>query len=491
MNDTDPAAGRLAEWGGPRQMSAFEASMWLAEADPRMRSTVTGVMMLDRAPDWDRLVAGVERMVSAVPRLRQRVKEPPLGLGLPEWEDDPEFLLEFHLKRLRLPMPGNDRQVLDFTQNLAMTPFDRVRPPWEVVIIEDLAQGRAAYVLKIHHVLSDGIGMTQLLGEAASKQRESRGLSPNGVIKPHKPSGQLQALGKSSGALLFKGFTAMLGGYAGLAERAMTWWEEPERAKEAANYAASAKRVLTGKLAKGSPLFRHRSRNWRFDIIEMPLADLKASAKALDASINDVFLAGLFGGFRRYHEELGVVLAEMPVAFPISLRKPGDTAGGNHFAGAQYSAPIGERDVCSRVKAVRQFVRQVRQEPALDIVERISPLLVHLPGSALGQISQAMTSKIDVQISNVPGFAEPIYVAGARVTHHWPFGPVPGCAMMIAMVSYDGCCSIGLSSDRAAVLEPELLIDCLRTGLEEVAELGRATAASAGSALRTNRKKRA
>jgi hypothetical protein len=78
----------------------------------------------------------------------------------------------------------------------------------------------------------------------------------------------------------------------------------------------------------------------------------------------------------------------------------------------------------------------------------------------------------DAQISNIPGIAHPVFFAGAEVTHFWPFAPVPGCAMMIAMISHNGRCCIGINSDRAAVTEPELLVECLREGLAEVLALG-------------------
>ena len=83
---------------------------------------------------------------------------------------------------------------------------------------------------------------------------------------------------------------------------------------------SSAKRMIGNKPVPGSGLFRRRSLSWRFDTIEVALATMKAASKAVEASINDTFLSGLIGGFRRYHEDMGVAVTEMPVGFPISLR---------------------------------------------------------------------------------------------------------------------------------------------------------------------------
>lgn len=109
QDDLDLLA-ELQDWGGPAEMSAFEAVMWRAEVDPRLRSTTTSVLFLDRAPDWERLVAGHKWVTHAVPRFRQRVVDPAFGVGNPVWVEDPDFNLGYHLRRVRLPEPGSDRQ---------------------------------------------------------------------------------------------------------------------------------------------------------------------------------------------------------------------------------------------------------------------------------------------------------------------------------------------------------------------------------------------
>jgi diacylglycerol O-acyltransferase / wax synthase len=110
----------------------------------------------------------------------------------------------------------------------------------------------------------------------------------------------------------------------------------------------------------------------------------------------------------------------------------------------------------------------------LDIVLRLSPLMVRMPGAVLGALAGRMTKTQDAQISNVPSFSQAMYVAGAKVLQIWPLGPAPGCAVMIGMMSYDGRCGVGITTDRAAVTEPELLSGCLLEGLNEVIALASA-----------------
>jgi WS/DGAT/MGAT family acyltransferase len=471
----------LHQWGGAAEMSAFEAVMWRAEVDPRLRSTTTSVLVLDRAPDWERLYTGHRWVAAAVPRFRQRVVVPAFGVGNPTWVEDPDFLLDYHLRRVSLPAPGSERQLFDLAQTLAMTPFDKARPPWEATLVEGLEGGRAAYVLKLHHATSDGLGIIQLLARVL--QRTPQGgdrPSPNRRIRPARaptPS-ELATQQLRNGLLALPSETA--GAVSTLAGSLRKWAVRPEALGKARDYLTSAGRVLGTKPVKGSGLFKRRSLSWRFDAIEIPLADLKAAAKAADATVNDAFLSGLIGGFRRYHEEMGVAVERMPIGFPISLRTERDAMGGNKFAGSQYAAPVAETDPVARIRDIQRFVHETRAEPALDIMIRLMPVVTRLPLAAVTALTADFTTAQDAQISNIPGIPYAVYMAGAEITHFWPFAPVPGCGMMIAMISHNGRCCIGINSDRAAVTEPDLLVQCLRDGLEEVLALAGGKAGGKG-----------
>jgi WS/DGAT/MGAT family acyltransferase len=476
----DAVLAELRKWGGPPEMSAFEALMWLAEADPRLRSTTTSVLILDLEPDWDRFLADHRWLVDAVPRFRQRVVIPSFGLGSPTWVDDPDFDLDYHVRRARLPLPGSERQLLDAAAILAMTPFDKARAPWEATLFEGLEGGRAAYVLKLHHAVSDGLGIMQLLSRVFTRDRED-------VVRP-KP--RVRGFGRARVVTPTRlGVKALVGGLAALPRAASGAASALARhvgnlatdraaTQETLEYLASARRMLGIKPVAGSGLFRRRSLSWRLDTIEVPLADLKAASKAVEASVNDTFLSGLIGGFRRYHEEMGAAISEMPIGFPISLRTGDDPMGGNKFAGTQYAAPVAEKDPVERIRHIQRFVRETRAEPALDVMIRLTPVLTRLPMAAVTKMMAGFTAAQDAQISNIPGIPHAVYLAGAEVTHYWPFAPAPGCGMMIAMLSHNGRCCIGINSDTAAVTEPELLVECLRDGLDEVLALGKPRARS-------------
>lgn len=464
----------LKGWGGPAEMSAFEAIMWRVEADPMLRSTGTLVLQLDSCPDWPRLVAAHEWLVRVVPRFRQRVVDPAYGIGSPTWIDDPEFILDYHLRRVRLPEPGTHRQLLDLVQTIAMSPFDKARAPWESTLVEGLEDGSAAYVLKMHHSTTDGLGIMQLFSRVLSTTPETSGREPPPL--PSVPRKAVPRPGELARKNLATSLKALPGGWAkvngSLLSKARDWISDPAKLRESLDYAASAKRVLSVKPIKGSPLLRKRSLTWRFDSLDFALTDLKSAAKSADATLNDALLAGLMGGFRRYHEQMGVSTPDrMPVGFPVSIRTEADAIGGNRFAGAQYAALINEKDPVMRMRDVQAFVRNIKSEPGLDSLVRVMPVLTRLPLAVATTLTSNMTTAQDAQISNVPGINRTVYIAGARVTHMIPFGPLPGCAMMIAMITHDGRCCLGVNSDRAAVTEPELMMQCIQEGIDEVLDL--------------------
>ncbi|NNL65393.1 MAG: hypothetical protein HKP30_04035, partial [Myxococcales bacterium] len=129
-------ASARADAAGPlrltRRMTPSDAIFWYTEsALPIFRPIIAGLYLLDRAPEVDRLRRGAEAAVAMVPRLRQRVREGPLGIGLPTWADDAHLDLDYHLRHVSLPAPGTRSHLLELVGKLIATPLDRERPLWE------------------------------------------------------------------------------------------------------------------------------------------------------------------------------------------------------------------------------------------------------------------------------------------------------------------------------------------------------------------------
>lgn len=469
------------DWGADPGMSAFEIVMWRVDVDPKLRSTMMGVEILDEVPDWQRFVDAHEWATRMAPRLRERVVAPLFGAGTPHWAPDPDFDLHYHLRHLSLAAktgsgPGGWRELWELAEQSTMTPLDPQRPLWEVTLVSGLPDGRAGYLLKLHHALADGLGLTQLLSGLHSRTREPT------VDKPW-PDLPARGAQESFGAALLRQVTddvSAVGSAAGSAVRSVLGGlgqavRHPRSAVgDAVEWTASARRVLSPPPGTPSPLLAARSGSLRFRAIDVRFADFRAAGKAVGATVNDAYLAALMGTFRLYHERMGHPLAPdatMPVSVPVSVRRDDDAQGGNHFAPGRLGGPVGVVDVTERIAAVHAGMQAVRAEPALESADVFTPLLSRLPGEFVSRIAGDMTRANDLQASNVPGLREDVFLAGAKIERIYPFAPLPGCAAMISMVTHGETCCIGANLDGAAISDQELFARCLVDGFREVLAL--------------------
>jgi diacylglycerol O-acyltransferase len=221
-----------------------------------------------------------------------------------------------------------------------------------------------------------------------------------------------------------------------------------------------------------SPLFVGHSSNWRFDIHEEPLTVLRCAGVEAQGTINDVFVAALAGGLRRYHLKQGHDIAALRLTLPVSFRQPGDPLGGNRFTAVRFALPIAEPDPEVRVRQVGALCRKWRQEPALPLTYGVATVLSLLPDSVTTTVMGSLLKGIDVVATNVRGVPRHCYIGGAELTRQFAFAPLSGAALNVALLSHDGTACVGVNMDRTAVPDPDLFMMCLRESFAELAFLG-------------------
>jgi len=457
-------AVRLTDELGP-----VDYLMHRGEANPRTRSGIMALELLDTTPDWDRFRTRLENASRRVLRLRQKVVVPTLPTASPRWVVDPDFNLDFHVRRVRVSGDGTLREVFDLAELILQSPLDISRPLWTATLVEGLPDGKAATLLHVSHAVTDGVGGVEMFAEIYDLERDPpakptpplpvpQDLSPNDLMR--------QGLNRLPVAMV-GGVLNALSGAASAAGRAIL--EPASTVSGIVGYAASGVRVMN-RAAEPSPLLRRRSLATRSEAIDIPLSDLKKAAKAGGGSINDAYLAGLCGALRRYHEALGVPIGTLPMAVPVNLRADADTAGGNRFTGVNLAAPIGTVDPVSRMKKIRAQMTQRRDEPAMNIIGSLAPVLSVLPTAVLEGITGSVIGS-DVQASNVPVYPGDTYIAGAKVLRQYGIGPLPGVAMMVVLISRGGWCTITVRYDRASVRNEALFAQCLLEGFNEILAL--------------------
>lgn len=455
------------------ELNAFETVMWRIESDPALRTPAMSCLELDTVPDPERLVAVHRAALEAIPRLRQRVVEPPLGLGVPRWTTDPEVDLRFHLRRHRLPPDGGWPELMSDLSQFYMTPLDRSRAPWEALLVEGLPDGRALYALKMHHAVTDGLGVMQHLARILSDDRQTdcAGPAPDRPLPP--PMSPFEALVAQAACDLAR----VTGGLGWLGSSGLRSLRNPLSTGGAVGrYVTSLGRVLAPPAAQNSALLAARGLTLRLAAIDVPFGRLRTAASTAGGSVNDAFLAALLGGYRLFHERMGAPVPDaVPTAMPISLRMPGDPEGGNRIASARFAGPVAEPDVARRIRALRTTVSAVREEPAVDVIGLFAPALARLPAALAAALAGPMTKGNDLHASNVPGLRGDHYLAGARVERFYGYGPLGGGASLITLVSHDGTGCIGVGVDTAAFEDHDLLLRCLAEGFDEVLDLAPGT----------------
>jgi len=461
-------------------MDAVDALLLRTDADPTARSTMLGLFVLDDTPDWPGVVAAFDRASRAAPRLRQRVMAPSVPVSLPYWIFDPDFDLGYHVRRMRLPGSGTLRELLDLAQMQGTVPLDRSRPLWEATLVEgldpDTCGGRAALMIKTSHAVSDGVAgmaMTLALFDLERDPRRTRlpaapaadDVTPGDIVRLRMQQLPSALVDRSADNVrrAAQVVTAVVRRPVDTAAAAV------EKLSATVRWTRSLARTLA-RPAQPSPVWQGRGQRRRYSVLEVPLADLRQAGKAAGGSVNDAYLAAVLGGIRRYHEKSGQPIDEIAMAVPVSLRREGDRLSGNRFAGARFAGPTGEEDPAVRIRRIRELIIAGRAEPALDALRTFAPVVARLPVAVIGGLhGRAMTH--DVQVSNVPGYPAPVYFAGQPVRRLYPFGPVPGVAAMIVMVSHVGVCYVGIAVDPDAVRDPELFDACLQEGFAEVVDL--------------------
>ena len=453
-------------------MRDSDAFSWYMEKDPLLRSTVVCVLLLEGSPDWDRLPERLERMTRLAPGFRHRVVSPPLRLATPRWVVDPDFDLSWHVRRFEAVPPKTLATVLEFARKTGMAGLDRDRPLWEFTFIEGLDSGQTALVMKLHHSLTDGVGGMDIARLLLDVEPDPGALGP----MPEAPVGEhLGTVELARDALsydwsqLFDFSKRRLTSAVSDVTHALR--HPRETVTETVATGQSIARFVTPVSDTLSPVMTERHLAWHYDVLKFPLADMLSAAHAAGARHNDAFLSGVTAGLRLYHERHDTQIDELRVTMPISIRKADDPIGGNRITIMRFKVPVGIADPSKRMAETHRRCESVKTDRSLPFTNAIAGTLNLLPRAYIG----GMLKHIDFIASNVPGIPVPLYLTGAKIDSFYGFGPTIGAALNITLMSYCDTCYVGATIDTGAVPDPDVLMDCLRNGFDEVLAVGGGT----------------
>lgn len=422
------------------------------------------------------------------PVFRRRLLTVPGNLGYPYWIEDEDFDLEFHVRHLALPKPGDWRQFCILISRLHGRPLDMSRPPWEAYIIEGLDNipglppGSFAMYMKIHHSAIDGATGNQIIEALHDLQPDAPPVNTPDLWQPEPAPSP-----------------------ATLARRALRdLRRQPRQAVELGRQILRARsRVRVG--FDGQPFASHDvNEPIRFNSevtphrvfggLHVELQQLKAIKDCVPgATLNDAVLALIGGAMRRYlqhHHELPS--QSVVTAVPVSTRRP-DDVGGNQVSGMRLYLRTDVADPLERVRLIHDdAVRSKAYQNAVD-ARALTDLSTSLPASLMALGLRIATGAglnrrrplFHTIVTNVPGPQVPLYMCGARMV--WWFGAgalFDGLGLFHTVNSYCGQVAIAYLSCRRLMPDPEVYDRCIQESFDELLAAARPASKPAKPARR-------
>jgi diacylglycerol O-acyltransferase / wax synthase len=454
------------------RLSGLDASfLHLEDASAHMH--VASVIVFEgETPQYDDLLAHIERRLHLVPRYRQRLAFVPLGQGRPRWVDDPHLNLRYHLRASGLPAPGSEEQLRALAGRVFAQQLDRDKPLWELSLVDGLEGNRFALLAKTHHALVDGISGVDLVTVLFDTSPEPAApADPGSPWLPRPLPTQAQLLGE---ALLER---ATVPAEAARSVRAL--FRAPRRvAREAVEKAAGVGAMAWAGLspAPASPYNRPIGPHRRFTWVRADLAGIKAIKDRLGGTVNDVVLTAVAGALGRHLRRRGTSTegVELKAMVPVSVRGP-DTMEqlGNQVAAMMAPLPVWCQDPVARQGIVRESMEHVKSGGQAVGAQALTELSGFAPPTVMGQAARLMSRQrfFNLVVTNVPGPQIPLYLLGRRALDPFPLVPLAkNQGVGIAIMSYDGRMNFGLVGDFDVMYDLDDLAADLRESLAELAD---------------------
>lgn len=422
----------------------------------------------------------VERKLPLLPRYRQKLRFVPGNLAHPVWVDDPEFDLDYHLRRTALPPPGGETELDNLMGRLMSQELDRDRPLWEGWVVEGLSDDRWALISKAHHCMVDGVSGTDMMTVLLDRDPDA----PLPPPQPWTPSPE-----PTDAELTLDAIRELMMMPVRQAEVIAEQVRRPRTALRRAFDVVAGLSSLSRYLLPARPLSiegtigSHR----RYAAARSTLDEIRVIRKALGGSVNDVVLAAITGAFR------DVLLARgdrVDVSFrtlvPVSVRAPDDTTPNNQVSLMIAELPIGVADPVERLHAVREEMAALKASHQIEAGEAITTTAQFTPPLLQAMLVRAASAvlrrnpqhNVNTVTTNVPGPQYPLFALGRGLLEYLPFVPLSsGVRIGVAILSYNGQLAFGITGDYDTARDVREMAERIEAQLHTLHEAARLASA--------------
>jgi diacylglycerol O-acyltransferase / wax synthase len=456
-----------------QRLSALDVQFLLLEK-PNVHYHVAGLSILDpstRPGGPDGLFEDLKKLFAdrqhLIPRFHQKVMFVPFGAGRPVWVDDPDFDVEFHIRKGALPKPGGKKELADYVQRIHSRPLDRSKSLWEMYYIEGLEDDHVAVLSKVHHAMIDGVSGIDIATVLFDLGPEPRHVDPEPFVPEPAPSPR---------ELLFKtlqqGITHPVKSAIGNLALAV---RTPEIVlRRAQEMVAGFGSILAAGTPPKSPFNRPVGPNRRFAMAEAPVSEFKAIKNALGGTVNDVVLATVAGALHRFLKRRGEPTQGLSLRamIPVSTRDESQKmALGNQVTSIFVDLPVGPMDAATRLRAITAATKDLKESHQAVAAGALMNIGTWAPPTLHGLAARLVARQrlLNLVISNVPGPQMPIYLAGAKLLGTYPVMPLgETLALAIALTSLAGTMAFGITSDWDSMPDIDSFADDMQASILEL-----------------------
>jgi WS/DGAT/MGAT family acyltransferase len=463
-----------------QQLSGLDASfLYFETANAPMH--VGGIMIYDQstAPGakvtFRGILANIEKRLHLARCFRQRLAYVPFNLDHPYWIEDPDFDLEFHVRHIALPQPGDWRQLCIQAARLHSRALDHDRPLWEIYVIEGLdniaglPKGSFAIVFKIHHAAIDGVTGAEIIAAVHDLGPEAAPPQAKEVWSPDVVPSTAELLARTAFNNVV--YPLRVGQVMGGAAPAIARLRQELQAREFKT-PARVPRTRFNKTVTAHRVLDGRS----FDLGE--IRAMKSSVKG--ATVNDVVLAICGGALRKYLKDKRELPRESLLAMaPISVRTEAQRGtGGNQVSAMVVPLHTEIGNPLERLEAVHQGALQSKALTQAVGARLLTDYSQFVP-SALSGLAARLYTRFNLAnrvnpffntvVTNVPGPQQPLYFCGARMVTTYGMGPIgDGLGLIHPVFSYCGQITVAATSCRKLMPDPGFYAKCIQGSFDEL-----------------------